>query len=88
MHMHLDEDDRDSAMESSMDDLSQFEEEVEGMVMEALNNARKMGKLKEKASTFASTKMRNILTPHSINSAIASVKSTGKRLNSNKVHPS
>ncbi|KDP38878.1 hypothetical protein JCGZ_05035 [Jatropha curcas] len=89
--MNKAEDYLDSVMESAMDEFRRFEEEMERMAKAELDsleqtadNARKVGKLMEKAATIASKRYIEA----AVNSATASMKSAWKGISSNKIHPS
>ncbi|KAG2396341.1 uncharacterized protein LOC124841156 [Vigna umbellata] len=81
----------DSVMETAMDEFRRFEEELERMAKDEMENlvqtaerARKMGNLMEKGASVASKKYIEA----ALNSATASMKSAWKGLSSGKVHPS
>lgn len=81
----------DSVMDSAMEEFRLFEEELErtcqaeyDSLVQTADNARKMGKLMEKAATIASKKYIEA----AMNSATATMKTAWKGISSKKVHPS
>ena len=91
MQQEADEDYFDCIMESAMDELRCFEEELERLsraemdsLVENAENAAKMGSSMEKAASIASKRYIEA----AVNSATASMKSAWKGLSSGKVHPS
>ena len=81
----------DSVMDSAMEEFRLFEEELErtskaeyDSLVQTADNARKMGKLMEKAATIASKKYIEA----AMNSATSTMKMAWKGISSKKVHPS
>lgn len=81
----------DSVMDNAMEEFRLFEEELERTSMaeydslvQSAENARKMGRLMEKAATIASKKYIEA----AMNSATSTMKKALKGISSKKVHPS